>query len=350
MDHVRYEFILRAQTPIAHHSEVFGNEAIYMRRKTRQPDGSFVDIPIVTADTMRHGMREAAAYALLEAAGLSEATALSEAALRLLFAGGMVTGRGDGGAVKLSLYREMCDLVPSMAIFGGCANNRVIPGQLTVEDAVLICEETVHSLPTWVGEWLAEQRIALSSCRSHIDSEQRVRMDPTLDPKKQRLLSVDERATIERRLLKGEVAHDTDDAAGRETSKSSMMPRTSEVVCSGSIFLWSFSAVCYSELDRDTLHVAARSFLYDARVGGKRGTGHGKIIPLAGRRVDVRAYADRAAALDYGEQGERTGVRRVEDAVEELALAVPEQVGDIFRRHVAERADRVRAFLAVVDA
>lgn len=55
-----FEFVLEARTPIAHHSETLGNEQIAMRRKVRQRGGAWADVPIITGDTMRHGMREAA--------------------------------------------------------------------------------------------------------------------------------------------------------------------------------------------------------------------------------------------------------------------------------------------------
>src|SRR3970282_2460114 len=82
---------------------------ILMRKKVRQSDGAIVNVPCITGDTMRHGMRESSSYAMLDAAGVPEG-GLTEAALRLLFAGGMVTG-SEEGAVRLDEYREMCDLI-----------------------------------------------------------------------------------------------------------------------------------------------------------------------------------------------------------------------------------------------
>ncbi|MGH8630893.1 MAG: hypothetical protein ACREU7_09045, partial [Burkholderiales bacterium] len=116
MERKRLEFILEARSPIAHHQETFGNTAVLMRQKVRQPDGSFAAVPIITGDTMRHGLREAGTYCLLDCAGLL-GEALTEQALRLLFAGGMVTG--SGSVVKLDEYREMVDLVPTLALLGG---------------------------------------------------------------------------------------------------------------------------------------------------------------------------------------------------------------------------------------
>jgi hypothetical protein len=331
MERREYEFVLRAVEPIAHASESFGNSSIFMRRRQRQADGSFLEIPIITADTMRHGMREAATYVLLDAAGMLERGELTEAALRLLFAGGMVTGNGDAATVRLDQYREMVELLPHMALFGGCAGNRVIPGRLTVSDATLICDETIHLLPGWVGDWLASEKVTTATHRSHVEEVQRVRMDPSLTPEKRHLLSDGARAVTEQRLLASEAAGESADAAGVERSKSSMMPRRMETLVAGSLLFWRVGANCYSPLDVDTFHTAIAAFLASARVGGKRGTGHGLVVPVTARSIGVASPSRNLTALV---DPSKPGV----------------DVGAIFRAHVAERSNRVAAFLAKVDA
>lgn len=340
MEQLNYEFILEAETPIAHHAEVFGNSAVLMDRKVRQRDGSFLRVPIVTADTMRHGMREAAAYALLDATGLLDKGALGEAALRLLFAGGMVTGKGDAGAISLEQYRKMSDLIPSIALFGGCADNRVIPGRLMVNDAQLACIETARSMPAWVTEWLAAENARLDTSRAHIEEVQRVRMDPTLDPGKRKLLSGAAEVEVERRLAASEAAHRGESAADEakiakraaaevalDEAKSTMMPRRFEVLVQGSLFFWSVSATCYSDLDRDTFHVALATFLAGARVGGKRATGHGRLRVVASRDVAVRRPAERTEVLDLGTR-----------------------MGQAFYDHVRARSTEIALFLGSVNA
>lgn len=319
----RYEFVLRAESAIAHASENIGNESICMRRKIRQK-GGWAHVPIVTADTMRHGMREAAAYALLDAAGLLESPSLSEGALRLLFAGGMVTGKGDASVIKLDHYRELCELVPSMSLFGGCCDNRVIPGRLVVEDATLICSETSDYVPGWASKAAVEHAGALESCRAHVEEEQRVRMDPTLVPQKRLLLLSDAQVSANARLESSERGHATGDAIEIAESKSSMMPRRGEVVAMGSLFSWAIEATCYAPLDEDTLHVAAAAFLAQARVGGKRGTGHGLLRPIAGQGVNIARPAEALYPID--------------------ALAIQPRVGELFRAHVAARKERIVSF------
>ncbi|NBC16379.1 MAG: hypothetical protein GVY18_03580 [Bacteroidetes bacterium] len=300
--------------------------SMIMRRKMRNGSG-WANVPIVTADAMRHGMREAAAYALLQAAGLLGGTKLSEAALRLLFSGGMVTGRGEASTIKLDQYRELCELVPSMALFGGCADNRVIPGRLTVQDALLVCEETIRYVPTWARNTVNDL-CGIDTCRSHVEEVQRVRMDPTLQPQKRRLLSESSEVDVNKRLATSE--QDSADDASVRDAKSTMMPRSMECVAQGSMFSWACEAIVNNDLERDTFHVAVGTFLSNPWVGGKRGTGHGKLRPVQARDVQVRAVEPASTALDV--------------------TALAGKVGDLFRAHVEERKDRIADFLGTVNA
>lgn len=329
MEQKRFEFILEARQPIAHHEETIGNTSVLMRRKVRMPDGGWSRVPAITADTMRHGLREAASYATLDAAGMLGDSIENEAALRLLFSGGMITG-ASGGAVKLGDYREMVDVFPPLALFGGCAQNRSIPGRMCVDDAVLLCDETAHLMPAWVEEWRDSIGTALDSHRAHVEEVQRVRMDPTLDPGKRQLLTAGAREGAEQRLLKSENAAEMGDDKAKQEAKSGMMPRRFERIAAGSLFHWSVTATCYSELDVDTFMATCASFLHDARVGGKKGTGHGLVKPITARNVHLRRMRDRAETLD--------------------ADGLGGQVGTLFQNHVQERADKLRSFLEQVAA
>lgn len=330
MERREYEFILEAQTPIAHHSEVQGNQAIFMTQKMRQQDGSFARVPIITADTMRHGLREAATYALLDAAGMLKEPALSEGALRLLFAGGMVTGKGDGSVIKLDQFRRLTELVPPLRLLGGCCDNRVIPGTLLVNAAVLVCDESANYLPPWVGEWMADKRIARSTKRSHIENVQRVRMDPLLDPHKQKLLNPAARALLTGKLEDSEGAHASGDAAALAESKSTMMPRTYETVVQGSLFYWSLSAMVYSDLDADTLMTMLGAFFLTCTVGGKKGTGNGRMRAIAGTPARVMRPSDKVQVIDPKLLGEGAG--------------------RLFGEHVKAHAAELRDFLSEVNA
>lgn len=325
MQQRRFEFLLRAETPISHAQETFGNTQTIMRSVVIQPDGSRVNVPIITGDTMRHGLRESAAWLLLEAAGIAE-NKLTEAALRLLFAGGMVTG-SSGSGVSLDAYRRLVELIPPLALLGGCASNRVLPGRLAVDQAVLVCTETVQFMPPWVREYIGETRV--NSCRAHVENVQRVRMDPTLDPGKRGLLLESERAVVEGRLLSSEEASTAGDAKAAQETKSSMMPFTYERVAQGSLFFWGITVTSFSDLDMDTFTAMVGTFLRRAIVGGKKGTGHGLLKPVKAQDVRLANFTERSESLE------------IEPA---------KRVGDLFRAHVAERKQAIGDLLATVAA
>lgn len=323
---VAYEILVEAVTPIAHHRESLGNHSLIERRKVRRPDGSWAQVPAVSGDALRHGLRQAAAYAFLDAIGLLGAESLTESALRLLFAGGMVTGRGDSGNVKLDDYHALCDVFPPLALLGGCVSSRIVPGRLVSEDALLVCEESAHLVP----RWMTERAGALDGCRAHITTHQRVRMDPALDPQKAALLASPHAKALVDRHRKGEQAHEDDDAVAREQSKSTMLPRSFEAVAAGSLFSWRVLATCRSALDLDTFQAMVGGFLSSARVGGKRGTGFGAIRAIAANAAAVMSPSAAMRSVDMTALGPR--------------------VGEVFRAHVRERADQAKQWLSGVDA
>lgn len=328
-EQIEYRIVLQAVTPVAHSEGTIGNQSFAMTTDVRQPDGSFRRVPIVTGDTMRHHLRTASTYALLDAAGMLGNSVLTEEALRLLFAGGMLTGSA-GGAVKLDAYRELCELIPPLAIFGGCAQNRCVPGRMRVGEALLICDETRHTMPDEVLAWLDATGGETASARKHLEVAQRVRMDPTLDPGKRLLLTEGEQVRINERLRLSEKAGEEGDHAEKDAAKSSMLPRTHERVKAGSLFYWTVAATLLSELDVDTFNVCVASMLANCHVGGKQGTGHGHLRALWGNRVALARPSHAHEAMDL--------------------TALAPRVGQVFRRHVADRADRVREFLAGVNA
>lgn len=325
MRRMRWEFVLEAETPVAHHSGTIGNHAVAMTKRVRTPRG-WEDVPIITADTMRHKLREAASLALLDAAGLHE-NALSEAALRLLFNGGAVTG--SSGAVKLDAYRELVELVPALGLMGGCAQNRIIPGRLFVEDALLICDETEHFVQKWQLD-TARGCYPLDTYSAHVEQVQRVRMDAALNPAMRKLLTEGDQVRIAGKLAASEAASEGGDAVEREATKSAMLPRTFERLASGSLFAWACEAIVQSDLDEDVFKVTVLAFLSRAVVGGKAGTGHGKLRIVAANEVKMATPKREHQSFDTTALGAR--------------------VGSLFKAHVEARKDRIGEFFRGVEA
>ena len=336
----RIEFLLEAEQPIKHLAESFGNMGIIASRKVRQSDGTIASVPMVSGDAMRHGIREAIAHEVLRKLPATDANGkdatsqgLSEAALRLLFAGGMVTGRGDSGSVKMGEYRKMVGLMPWLGFLGGCAENRTIPGRLEVSDATLVCAESERHLSPWVLEELAALgNPHQDTFRSYVENVQRVRMDPSLDPAKRLYLDGDAADAIDRRLEASATAAADGNDAARESTKSTMMPRRFERIIEGALFHWSVTVTLTTELEEDAFYTALCAFLGNMIVGGGRSVGHGKMRVLKAHRAILRTAAQDSESGELGIE------------------MVRKDVGRMFFGHMAERGAEMLEYLKTVNA
>lgn len=324
MQSLRYEMIVRARDPICHSQETVGNQSIFMRKKVRLPGGDIAMVPFCTGDAIRHQLREAATYGTLSEAGILDDPQLSEGALRLLFNGGMVTGKGSAAVVNLDRYRELVALFPPLALLGGCTDNRPIPGQLAVDEGNLICSEVKHLMPPWVVDWCVANGERIDTCRALIEEVQRVRMDATLVPDKVKLLSDGAKAAVNSRLLKSEKAHEEADSKAKAESKSGMMPRTHERIIQGALLWIGIDARTYSDLEFDALNFTIACLLNNFRIGGKHGVGHGRLEFVAGARISFKPTAG---------------------TLENVGAELAPKTGDIYRAHIAQRKEDLIAWV-----
>lgn len=321
------QVLVEALTPIAHHEGNDGNHANQMTARMRLSDGTFGRIPIVTGDTMRHWMREMSAKHLLS---IVEAPPLTEAALRLLFGGGMLTGKGDASQVRIDAFRALEQLCPSLTLFGGCVNGSMIPGRLQVEQMTLICEETRHTIPETILA-AAEAVGPLVSYRQQTDQVMRVRMDPTGNPLLQHHLSEPARRRLAGRVDAREAAHESGDAVAAAAVKTTMMPRTHDVICQGALFSWQITGHFHSEMD-EAAYYSTLAYMQtsEARVGGKKGTGAGRF---------TARMINNAPVLTPRQTGEAVNI-----------TALGQSLGKQYLDYLTARKGEICDFLARVDA
>jgi hypothetical protein len=339
--------LFEAAGPIAHFEGTDGNHSMIAMTKVRRPKGGFAMVPIVSGNSMRNRMRFASSMALLRAADML-GQRLSEPALRLLFNGGGYAGKDaekgddDGpkdkakskkkgstkGVVNIDYYRELCELVPSLAIFGGVAG-RIIEGKLQVGQLMLICEESRGHVPQWIVDRLTSEGVMLDAARAHVERAQNVRMDAMLNPAMRTLLLPEAQADASARLLRADNAQASEEST-HDADKSKMLPYTFERVARGSLFSWSCTVTVNSALEEDTFYVCLAELLKSGPVvGGKRGVDdHGQLRAVDARGIEVSREVRQANALDI--DGRKPG-----------SLFVP---------HVQERRERIAEFLRSVEA
>jgi len=243
---IKSNFILRADTPIAHHSETMGNMSVLMRELVRCEDGELVRVPIITGDAMRNRIRSEVGNLLLSSI-LDDGDKISAEAIRFIFSGGVLAGKQAHHSVKSWIEAVRC--WPGLGLLGGCCNGRIWPGALKVDDAVMLCSETKHLAVE------SHRDENTKSCRAYIEEVQRVRMDPANNPQ------------FESIQVKTEYGDDI-----------SLMPRSFEQACRGSLWIWSMTLVSDDKLLEDLLKAAMMPLLSGKfTVGGKTATGHGRM-------------------------------------------------------------------------
>lgn len=334
---VRYELLLRAETPVAHFLGNEGNKSIFRRRDIAQPDGGFEPVPYVSGQAMRNRLRNAAAEISIEAAGLTREQ-LSEGAVDFLFAGGKLTSKekaksasaknkdkakaeekailngGSSDTIRLDDFRQISVSMPAQAIFGGCTRTMMMPGELRVSDMLLVCEETQHMLRPWQRQALQSIGYQFPDAASCVQEMTNTRRDPLSDPEKRKLLDQESHAAVLARMQARETASLEQNARDAEDAKSNQMIYSYEVVKQGSLFTWNVWLDYSDPTHLDALQATLTAFLLSARVGGKGGAGdHGRIEALslsdgeAVRRVDISSLAVRTSACDLF--GEGVGAR-----------------------------------------
>lgn len=119
-----------------------------------------------------------------------------------------------------------------------------------------------------------------------------------------------------------------------------MMPFRYERMVQGSVLFWAVEATCHTDLEMDTLDTMVWTAMANARVGGKRGTGHGLLKPVALQEIrNNRPFGP-----------VRVSMRLLGDARTEVRIEDRPPPGEMFRAHVAARATKVREFLQKVNA
>lgn len=283
MKTMRWTVTFRSTSPAAHSQGSDGNISAVMRQPFLGEDGIVDRVPIISADSLRHNIREGLARHFLD---VVEGQKLWESALRLLFNGGVIAGAGkQSKVVNLDSYRQMSDAFPHLGLLGGCVDGRTIPGRVSVGAALLVCAETAKR--TGICD--------APSYREQLDMETRVRMDAALSPELCEYLTDEARALI--------------DAARADGAKSEMMPRETEVVQAGARWWWQITARVTSDIEVETMRLGIYLALR-LGVGGKKGTGHGDVelvdmteedlgptgIPLEALRPDIERAAMTVAA------------------------------------------------------
>ena len=271
----RFEGTMTALSSITHFGDsVGGIEQVLRREKVIQPDGSVVQVPIISGNSWRGQLRDCGMKAMLGELAVAlgvETVRLPAPAFYLLFSGGVLT-KDAGRGVDVGYARKLRSLIPLFSIFGGAIGRQVIDGKLAVGKIVPVCAETVHILP----EDLQSHPHASISIYDRLELEHYTRMDDAkrenlasrfLPAPEQQLLEAPKVKTIKNKKT-GE-----DEEVAESPGVAQQMHYGFESLAAGTIFTCSITLRTVSPLEFEAFIAALREWSREPVIGGRSGRG-----------------------------------------------------------------------------
>lgn len=152
---MRIEYTATLESAFHHGAGVSGNTARLRTQEVVRPDGTLAHVPFLSANSIRHGLRNALAWHLAKTLDFAD-SGLTKGEVTLLWSGGGITK--TGAQANLKLARQANDLIPMFGLLGYAAGSDIISGTLRASDAILVCEENANRLPLDSGAKAAHYR------------------------------------------------------------------------------------------------------------------------------------------------------------------------------------------------
>jgi len=301
------EALATALDPIHQGGETTGTTLSELRREKVIVNGSVEYLPVISANSLAHHLRENCVFWVLDQIGFEHFGKEGERAFNLLFrGGGRATKIGSETYIDLHSEHELRSLFPTISLFGGTIGNRMEKGRVRVENVIPVCVEMAHRLPDWLQEEASRLSIAdmldelsFTATDPRENSDYRDLLDPAIVEAYRR--------DQEERLKK--------DEGGAEMK----IRHTVECFASGSKFYVGFILRYANPVEVGVFLGGLSYFASAPLLGGKTNRGFGRV------RFEPRQY-------------ELVGFTRVEGplAVETMQIA---------HEHLVENAERIKQFI-----
>jgi len=295
----------------------------FRREKVVQPDGMIEEVPVVSGNGMRGLLRDCGMWQMCRALGYGEeggkVSGLSLEAFHFLFSGGTLTSTG-ARALDVGQARRIRELLPLVGLLGGAVGNQIMPGKLRVGKMLIICQETAHLLPTWCH---TEPLLSFYDC---VQQEAFTRKDDEKDERLRQMIAPETRKLIEASTVAKQRTKGTDaEKPDAEVGQHQQMRYFVETLAAGTPFFWELALEDVTDVEYDAFWSMMVAFAQKPYIGGKAGTGHGKV------QIDFRNWL------------------RIDPNLAETERLPDVPLGTRYETHLKEHGDAIREMLAKWD-
>lgn len=272
-----FQGVMTALTSVSHIGESYGINSKLRREKIVTSGGEVEEIPIISGNSLRGILRDRGMFHMLRLLGYGvneengEVNGLSLAAFYFLFSGGALTKTSSRG-LDIDEARRWREMIPLVALFGGAMGNQIMPGKCKIGKAIPICEEVAHLLPARFIEGRGERSIW-----EMVQEEAYTRRDDEKNEGLRQLIAPDTRALLEHEARAKRANARTDLDVVRETGQKQQMRYFTETLCAGTEFFWEITLDDVTPIEFDALAITLAEFGRTPYIGGKSGTGLGKV-------------------------------------------------------------------------
>jgi len=280
-----FEGVVTALTSISHIGDTFGINAKLRREKIVQPDSTVEEVPIISGNSMRGILRDKGMLHMLRVLGYGvdeqsgDVSGLSLAAFYFLFSGGALERTGSRG-IDIDEARRWREAIPLVALFGGAMGNQIMPGKLKVGKMIPLCKETAEIIP----ERFCDNLVSIwDLCQE----EAYTRRDDEKNENLRQLIAPEVRGLLETKSRDKREKTGTDEDQVKETGQKQQMRYFIETLAAGTQFFWELSLDDVSPLEFEAFAVTLAEFGRSPYIGGKSGTGHGKIAVAFDKWIEI---------------------------------------------------------------
>lgn len=254
MPSYRSEGVATLLSSVSHGGDHAGTMQMLRREKIVQPDGSVTEVPVISGNALRGILRDHSAGLLWRALGEPE---LSLPAFHVLWSGGALAKAGAGHVISSQQLAELRRLIPHVSLFGAAGGGRIIEGKLAVGKLVPVCAETAHLMPE--GAVTGAER----SIWEMLQVEEFSRRDDAKRPALAAAISGGGTLAI---------------GDGKDEPPPQQMRYGVETIAAGTRLHWWIGLRDVTGLETAVLRDALASWAADgAHLGGRSGTGHGRL-------------------------------------------------------------------------
>ena len=262
----RIETVFTLLSPLSHIGESIGPNSHLATQEMLDANGNPIEVFAYSGNALRGMWRDTGAEYMLKKLGGNMALQIPLELFYLFFSGGAI---GGDQSIDIDQARRIREQIPHLSIFGGGVGNMLLPGKLSVGEALPVCQELAHIVPEHVP---GNRELSARQMTTEISYS---RKDDAKDDLLRPFLQTDQSPMIEGGQMS--LLADPDEKKKEKKEKPQQMRYTMEVFCRGAVLWQETFFRDLSEIELGAFVAAIVKWAENPCIGGQGRIGMGRV-------------------------------------------------------------------------